>query len=146
MQFAEFYTSVEFDIRQRADYLTGSENDDLAKPLPSGQAMRITNEAIVSLLRRVPASRAAVSLTHTFTTNTNILDMSDAVLTIAAVKSGLDWHYLDTPFVRNRTGINSVGDNAIHNENGWKPGDKVEMLVVMHPKEITDCNTGSVYC
>ena len=136
MLFGEFYAGVEFDLRQRSEYLTGDESDDLAKPLPSGAARRITNEAIIALLRRLPASRVTTEFTHTVTSSTNKIDLSEYIVTLAAVKVNGNWQYFDNAFTKSTSGIRVVGDNTINKDSGWVAGDTIEMLAITTPDEI----------
>lgn len=139
MLFSEFYSSLEYDLRQRSDF-PGMDSSD-AKPLPPEEAMRITNEVILALLLARPGGEAHPDkiYKHVFVAATEYLDLAAAgVIKVHAFKMGNRWLSLSDGYSSAGRLIPVSSTTVQRMDRPWAPGESIKLRVTMAPAQLTE--------
>jgi len=137
MNFNQLYADIEFDLGQTSDSYDGLSSNS-SKPLPKNQAKRIINECIVKILKQSHSVNDTEILSHTFSHDTTILEIDNAIYIYAIKDTNGQWKDISDPYSKRYNNLRMVNSSTIENPRGWKSGDNIEIQVVLMPYEIVN--------
>jgi len=137
MNFTKFYEAVEYDLLQADDNSAGMSSNS-AKPLPKEHAKRIINEVIISLLGTKASIANSEVIEHTFTFDTDTIQIDNAIEVYAVRRPGTSWKMIQDDYTKYETGFRRISSNTIKATSGFKSGDILEIKCTLTPLEIVN--------